>query len=133
MVDGNAYHRSSACNDGSELSLHSRCVYSHFSTVSYLSGTYTNVATSTDVERAFSRGGLTVSKMRHALSDESTRAATVLGSWAASFSDLIPHADIVTLFKDKSKRSGKGKSKEGSSTSVVPVDSNDLANVNMDN
>jgi hypothetical protein len=36
-------------------------------------------ATSTDVERAFSRGGLTVSKM---LSDESTRAASVLGAWS---------------------------------------------------
>ncbi|KIM75182.1 hypothetical protein PILCRDRAFT_79225 [Piloderma croceum F 1598] len=38
-------------------------------------------ATSTDVERAFSRGGLTVSKMCHFLSDESTRAASILGAW----------------------------------------------------
>ena len=38
-------------------------------------------ATSTDTERAFSRGGLTVSKMRHSLSDQSTRTATVLGAW----------------------------------------------------
>ena len=38
-------------------------------------------ATSTDVERAFSHGGPTVSKMRHSLSDESTRAASVLGAW----------------------------------------------------
>jgi hypothetical protein len=84
-----------------------------------------NVATSTDVERAFSRGSLTVSKMRHSLSDESTRAATVLGSWVALFSDLIPHNDIVTSFKDKSKRSGKGKG-----STVVQVESNNVANMN---
>ncbi|EKM57144.1 uncharacterized protein PHACADRAFT_64752, partial [Phanerochaete carnosa HHB-10118-sp] len=33
-----------------------------------------------DVERAFSQSGLTVSKQRHALSDESVRASTVFGS-----------------------------------------------------
>ena len=39
-------------------------------------------ATSTDVDdRAFSHGGLTVSKVHHFLSDKSTRAATVLGVW----------------------------------------------------
>ncbi|KLO05129.1 hypothetical protein SCHPADRAFT_802371, partial [Schizopora paradoxa] len=38
-------------------------------------------ATSVDVERAFSRGSLTVSKHRHALSDQSTRASVVLRSW----------------------------------------------------
>lgn len=37
-------------------------------------------AASTDVERAFSRGGLIVSCLRHALSDESTCATTVLSS-----------------------------------------------------
>lgn len=74
------------------------------------------VATSTDVERAFSRGGLTVSKMRHSLSDESTRAATVLGSWC-TFTDLVPFGEIASKFKAKSSRSGskaaaKGKDKE---------------------
>ncbi|KAI0061452.1 hypothetical protein BV25DRAFT_1771677, partial [Artomyces pyxidatus] len=39
------------------------------------------LASSTDVERAFSRGSLNVSRLRHSLSDESTRAATVLQSW----------------------------------------------------
>ncbi|KIM78749.1 hypothetical protein PILCRDRAFT_75126, partial [Piloderma croceum F 1598] len=38
-------------------------------------------ATSTDVEHAFSCGGLTVSKMHHSLSDQSTHAASVLGAW----------------------------------------------------
>ena len=44
-------------------------------------GCFWLVATSTDVERAFSKGGLTVSKMRHSLyRDESTQAACVLDS-----------------------------------------------------
>ncbi|KAJ7359547.1 hypothetical protein DFH08DRAFT_801337 [Mycena albidolilacea] len=60
-------------------------------------------ATSTDVERAFSRGGLTVSKMRHSLSDESTRAATVIGSWI-NLPDTIPREKIIRKFKDKSRR-----------------------------
>ena len=37
-------------------------------------------ASSTDIERAFSQGGLTVSKCCHSLSDKSTCAATVLSS-----------------------------------------------------
>ena len=60
-------------------------------------------ATSTDVERAFSHGGLTVSKMRHSLSDESTRAASVLGAWC-SLPGVIPRNEIMDAFKDKSKR-----------------------------
>ncbi|KAJ7110445.1 hypothetical protein C8R44DRAFT_634021, partial [Mycena epipterygia] len=60
-------------------------------------------ATSTDVERAFSRGGLTVSKMRHSLSDESTRAASVLGSWC-NLPGAIPQEEIIALFKEKAKR-----------------------------
>ena len=39
------------------------------------------IATSTDVKRAFSRGGLTILRMRHLLSDKSVRVATVVGSW----------------------------------------------------
>jgi len=60
-------------------------------------------ATSTDVERAFSWGGLTISKMRHSLSDESTRAASVLGAWC-DLPGAVPHDDIVAVFKEKSKR-----------------------------
>ena len=66
---------------------------------------------STDVECAFSKGGLTVSKMRHSLSEESTCAASVLGSWC-TFPDLIPRNEIVSVFKDRRKHSGKGKAKE---------------------
>ena len=64
-------------------------------------------AASTDVERAFSHGGLTVSKHRHALSDKSVRASTVLGSWAA-VSGLIPEAKVYEVFGEKSKRTKKG-------------------------
>ncbi len=67
-------------------------------------------ASSTDVERAFSRGGLTVSKRRHSLNDDSTRAATILSSWA-QVGGLIPEGEILAAFREKSKRSGKGKEK----------------------
>jgi len=60
-------------------------------------------ATSTDVERAFSCGGLTVSKMRHKLSDESTCAASVLGAWC-DLPGAVPQDEIIATFKDKSKR-----------------------------
>jgi hypothetical protein len=65
------------------------------------------LASSTDVERAFSSGGLTVSKMCHLLSDKSVRAATVLGSWS-EIPGLIPAEKIAALFNSKSKCS-KGK------------------------
>ncbi|OJT02096.1 hypothetical protein TRAPUB_7442 [Trametes pubescens] len=39
-------------------------------------------AASTDVEQAFSRGHLTVSRLRHSLGEDSVRAGTVVGSWA---------------------------------------------------
>lgn len=65
---------------------------------------YHYVATSVDVERAFSRGGLTVSKRRHALSDESTRASIVLGSWA-SVEGLVPTEKVLQVLREKGKRS----------------------------
>ncbi|KAI1788246.1 hypothetical protein LXA43DRAFT_894916, partial [Ganoderma leucocontextum] len=40
------------------------------------------VATSTDAERAFSRGGLTISRLRHSLNDASVRASALLASWS---------------------------------------------------
>jgi hypothetical protein len=82
-------------------------------------------ATSTDAERAFSHGGLTVSKMRHSLSDESVRAATVLGSWC-SLAGAIPREEFVTSLRDKGKRS-KGKEPATASTTAsknIVIDSN---------
>ncbi|KAI0309760.1 hypothetical protein OF83DRAFT_1036322, partial [Amylostereum chailletii] len=57
-------------------------------------------ASSTDVERGFSRGGLTVTKKQHAVSDESVRAATVLSSWVGSGIDgLVNEMELLTLFR----------------------------------
>lgn len=79
-------------------------------------------ATSTDAERAFSRGGLTVSKLRHSLYDESTRAATVFGSWAES-PELIPEREIIEMFKKKYKRAGsKGNGKSKDTRHVIDDD-----------
>lgn len=57
-----------------------------------------------------------MSKRRHALSDESVRAATVISSWM-DIPGLIPEGEIIGVFKEKSKRSktiakGAGKDKE---------------------
>ncbi|KAF7795182.1 hypothetical protein EIP86_006331, partial [Pleurotus ostreatoroseus] len=60
-------------------------------------------AASVDVERAFSSGGLMVSKRRHALSDASVRAATVVASWA-SIDGFIPESLVLETFKNKSRR-----------------------------
>ncbi|OJT02035.1 hypothetical protein TRAPUB_7505, partial [Trametes pubescens] len=60
-------------------------------------------STSTDAERAFSRGHLTVSRLRHSLSEESVRASTVLGSWA-NIPGLVPEAEIVELLKQNTRR-----------------------------
>jgi len=79
------------------------------------------VATSTDVERAFSRGGLTVSKMCHSLSNESVCAAMVLGSWC-QFPDAIPWDEIEVAFRDKSK-CPKAKESIASTSDMIQVDS----------
>ena len=50
---------------------------------------------------------MTVSKRRHALSDKSVRAATVLGSWAANESVTIPEEAILASLRNKSKRTKK--------------------------
>ncbi len=49
-----------------------------------------------------------MSKLRRNLSDDSTRAATVLSEWM-QVPGLVPKQDIVSTFKEKSSRSkGKG-------------------------
>lgn len=57
-------------------------------------------ATSTDAERAFSRGGLTVSRLRHSLGDASIRASALLGSWAR-VDGIVDEADAVEILKTK--------------------------------
>lgn len=78
------------------------------------------IATAADAERAFSRGGLNVSKLRHALSDESVRAATVVASWEKSgIQELLPEGQLIAHVQEKPKRSGKGKGK-AKALAVVP-------------
>jgi len=60
-------------------------------------------ATLTDVECAFSCGGLTVSKMRHSLSNESTCMASVLGAWC-DLPGAILQEEVIEVFKEKSKQ-----------------------------
>jgi len=69
------------------------------------------------MERGFSSGGLTVSKMRHNLSDESTRTATVVGSWA-TVPGLIPSEEIINKFKDKHRRPKQPLKGENVSTAI---------------
>ena len=61
-----------------------------------------DIATSTDVERAFSGGRLTVSRMRHSLSNESTRASTVLGSWV-KIDGLLPEQELLKAFRNQAR------------------------------
>jgi len=61
--------------------------------------------------------------MRHSLSDESVRAATVLGSWC-SLVGAIPREEVVASIRDKSK-CPKGKEPAAASTAA-------FNNVNID-
>ena len=79
-------------------------------------------ASSCDVEHGFSRGGLTVSKLRHRLSDESTRASTVLHAWS-EIPGLIPENEIIQVFKDKCRRLNTKESGQEKEKAVNVVDS----------
>jgi len=61
------------------------------------------LASSCDVEHGFSQGGLTISKLQHGLSDESTCASTVLHAWS-KIPGLIPENEIIQVPKDKCHR-----------------------------
>jgi len=69
------------------------------------------LAFSCDVEWGFSRGSLIISKLQHGLSDESTRASTVLHLWS-TIPGLIPEKEIIQVFKDKCRRLKTGKKAE---------------------
>jgi len=115
MVDGNGGCRTSVVLNGSRFFISTRFV---ISSASSDTTDQTHVpATSTDAEQAFSQGGLTVSRMRHSLSDNSVQAATVVGSWA-TFPGLIPHNEIAAIFNEKSKRL-KGKCAETTSDAIL--------------
>ena len=78
-------------------------------------------ATSVEAERAFSRGRLTVSRLRHSLSDASVRASTLLGSWA-SIPALVPETDVVNLIRELSDRRRTAKVKSKDDGDVIDVD-----------
>lgn len=64
------------------------------------------------MECGFSRGGLTVSKLRHSLSDESVRASTIMGSWLRSgIPGILPEGELLDVLRNKRKRDTKGKGK----------------------
>jgi hypothetical protein len=83
------------------------------------------IASSCDVEHGFSHGGLTVSKLRHGLSDESTCASTVLHAWS-KIPGLIPESEIIQVFKDKCCRLKGGKETDKDVT-VVDSDDGDIS------
>lgn len=57
-------------------------------------------ATSTDVERLFSRAGLVVTKRRHNLKADSIRHSTILQNWFA-VPDLVPRKAIAKKINDR--------------------------------
>ncbi len=59
---------------------------------------FPDVAASTDAERAFSRGHLTVLRLRHSLGEDSVRAGTVVGSWA-HIPDLLDEESLAKSMK----------------------------------
>lgn len=64
------------------------------------------IVASTDVERVFTRGTLTLSKHCHSLNDESVCTASVLSMWAA-IPNISPEQKIIKMFKNKSRRTKK--------------------------
>jgi len=105
ILAGNGIKQGSPCTDGIRLSLVTWYVLDR--SLSNLNNVLTpSSAASTDVERAFSKGRLNVSRLRHSLSDESTRAATVLGSWA-EIPGLVRDDELVKHIKDKQFSWGK--------------------------
>jgi len=105
-----------------------RLLVSHSGSLSnyFFTDSHFYLASSCDVERGFSRGGLTVSKLRHGLSDESTRASTVLHAWS-KIPGLIPESEIIQVFKDKCRRLKTGKEIE-EDIMVIDSDGGDISN-----
>lgn len=81
-------------------------------------------ASSTNLECGFSRRGLTVSKLRHSLSDKSVRASTILGSWLRSgIPEIVQEPELLEHFRNKSKRPNNRKGKGKAKAKVVEVES----------
>ena len=83
------------------------------------------IASLCDVEHGFSQGGLTISKLWHGLSDESTCASTVLYAWS-QIPGLIPESEIIQVFKDKCHHLKGGKEMD-KDLAVVDSDGGDIS------
>ena len=68
-----------------------------------------------------------MSKLRHGLSDESTRASTVLQAWS-KIPGLIPEGEINQVFKDKCCRLKTGKEADKVQDLTVDSDGGDISN-----
>lgn len=65
------------------------------------------------MECGFSRGGLTVTKLRHRLADRSVRASTILGAWLRSgIPEIVQESELIEVIKNKQKRPKNGKGKQ---------------------
>ena len=76
-------------------------------------------ASSVDAECAFSRGALTVTHRRHALSDTSTCNSIVLGAWLGA-TNIIPTDELIRHFQNKASRE---QPTSGSNSADVSMDS----------
>ncbi len=79
-----------------------------------ISNTQRPSATSVDVERAFSKGTLTVSKYRHSLSYASTMAAIVLSAWL-QVGGIVVEKDVIDVLEEKARRRKVAKEAAGTS------------------
>lgn len=79
------------------------------------------VASLTNVEHSFSKGGQTVPWFCHSLSDETTCASTVMGSWA-TLNGAIDRTEIIALFKNKKSRQGAAKRQKPNPDDVIDID-----------
>lgn len=82
--------------------------------VSFISVSHDALATSVDVERAFSHGGGMVTKRRHALSAETIRANALVAAWHRE--DLIPDAAVIEKLGTRNSR------KKMNKVDVIQVD-----------
>ena len=101
-----------------------RLLVSHSGLLSnyFLTDSHFYLASLCDVEHGFSCSGLTVSKLRHGLSDASTCTSTVLHAWS-KIPGLIPESEIIQVFKDKCCRL-----KTGKDIMVIDSDSGGISN-----
>ena len=83
-------------------------------------------ASSVDAERAFSRGALTVTHRRHALSDTSTRNSIVLGAWLGA-TNIIPTDELIRHFQNKASREQPASGSDSAEADVSMDSANEMS------